>query len=279
MNILDHTASLKNYMEFRNYSECSVKNYCSNFSGFLSYFEKRGISHPEHISAEMIIDFLKTFKEPSTHSGYHSSIKLYYQKVSKRGTEKFKFLERPKKNKTLPIILSQSEVQDLITQATNLKHKTIICVMYSTGVRVSELLNIKLKDIDRKNMVIHVTNGKGGKQRQVVLRQEILELIEKYWRAYKTKDYLFEGQRGGEYSSRSINEFLKMYALKAGINKKIHAHLIRHCTGTHLTEAGVNLGLIQRSFGHSNPKTTMIYQHISPNLIANMYSPIQGIRI
>lgn len=279
MNISDHTQKLRKYLEFRNYSKRSVENYCSTFSLFLVYFQKKGIAHPERINSEMIINYLSQFKEPSTHSGYHSSIKIYYEKVAKTGIEKFKYIERPKKSKKLPIVLSVDEIQKMFNVCENLKHKVILAILYSCGLRVSELINLKWKHIDRSRMIINIIQAKGSKDRQVMLTPSLIPLLEKYFKQYDSKEYILNGQNGSLiYSSRSVNEVVKQLAKKANISKKVHAHLIRHCTFTHQVEMGTDINLIQRLAGHSNVKTTAIYCHISDNLISKIQSPLNQIK-
>jgi len=236
MNISDHVAKLRNYMEFRNYSKQSTKNYCSNFSGFLAYFEREGVTHPDKINSEMVIRFLKQFTEPATHSGYHSAIKVYYEKVAHVGIEKFKFIERPKRNKKLPIVLSQQEIQRMFDVCENKKHKVILALLYSCGLRVSELINLKWQHVDRSRMIINIIAAKGKKDRQVGLTPSIIPLLESYFREYKSVEYVLNGQIFLQYSSRSVGEVVKQLAVKAGINKRVYTHLLRHCTFTHMVE-------------------------------------------
>ena len=279
MNISDHVVKLRNYMEFRNYSERSIKNYCSNLTGFLAHFEKLNVTHPDKINSEMVIAFLKRFTEPATHSGCHSAIKIYYEKVAHVGIEKFKFIERPKKNKKLPIVLSQSEVQSMFDVCENLKHKTILALLYSCGLRVSELINLKWQHIDRVRMIINIIAAKGKKDRQVGLTPSIIPLLEDYFREYKSVVYVLNGQTFLQYSSRSVGEVVKQLALRAGINKRVYTHLLRHCTFTHMVENGTDINLIQRVAGHSNIKTTNLYTHISHNFISKIVSPLQQIQL
>lgn len=279
MNISVHTANLRNYMEFRKYSARSTKNYCSCFQGFLAHFEKEGVTHPDKINHEMIKAFLSKFKEPSTHSGYHSAIKVYYEKVARIGIEKFKYIERPKRNQKLPIVLSIDEMERMIQSAANLKHKTIICLIYSTGMRRSEVINLKIEDIDSSRMVINIRNAKGGKDRQVTLDPTLLEILRVYFKQYKPVIYLFNGQNDPQYSPSSIVQFLQKYADIAGIKKKVRPHLIRHCYATHLLEAGTDMSILQRLLGHKNIKTTAIYAHISHNVISKVRTPLAGLQI
>ena len=281
MNISDHVDKLRNYMVFRNYSENTTENYCSNFTGFLAYFEKKGVTHPDRINAEMIIKFLSQFSEPATHSGYHSAIKVYYEKVAHVGIEKFKYIERPKRNKKLPIVLSQSEIQRMFDVCENLKHKVILALLYSAGLRVSELINLKWIHIDRSRMIINVIQGKGKKDRQVMLSPSIIPLLENYYRKYKSKEYVLNGWKSEpQYTAESIGKVVKQLAAQAGIDgKRVYTHLIRHCSFTHLVEAGTDINIIQKLAGHSNVKTTMQYCHISNNLISKIQSPIANINL
>ena len=280
MNISDHTDKLRNYLEFRKYSPRSVKNYCSNFTGFLTHFEKLGVPHPDKINSEMVIGFLKQFSEPATHSGYHSAIKIYYEKVAHVGIEKFKFIERPRKNKKLPIVLSVAEIQRMFDVCDNLKHKVILSMLYSAGLRVSELINLKWPHIDRSRMIINIIAAKGNKDRQVTLAPSIIPLLEKYWKEYKSVDYVLNGRPGhAQYSSRSVGEVVKQLAEKAEISKRVYTHLMRHCSFTHLVEAGTDINLIQRLAGHSNVKTTNLYLHLSHNHISKIVTPLNSIKL
>lgn len=278
MNISDHVGKLRSYMTFRKYANASTENYCSNFTGFLAHFEKKGVTHPDRINTEMIIDFLGQFKEPATHSGYHSAIKVYYEKIAKVGIEKFKYIERPRKNHKLPIVLSVAEIQSMFKACENIKHKVILALLYSCGLRVSELINLKQDHIDRSRDIINIIQAKGNKDRQVGLPKSIIPLLEKYYNEYKPKEYILNGQTSLQYTDRSVGEVIKQLAVKAKIlNKKVHPHLIRHCYATHLVEAGTDINLIQKLLGHANVKTTNIYLHISHNHLNKIPSTLDGI--
>lgn len=281
MNIADHTDKLRKYMEFRNYSKNSVDNYCSNFTGFLAHFEKLGVTHPDRISSEMVISFLSRFKEPSTHSGYQSAIKIYYEKIARVGIEKFKYIERPKKNKKLPIVLSVDEIQRMFNVCQNIKHKIILALLYSCSLRVSELINLKWVHIDRSRMIINIIQAKGNKDRQVGLNEPLIKLLAEYYQEYKPQFYVLNGQGdAAQYSERSVGEVIKQLANKAGIgNKRVYTHLIRHTSATHMVEQGVDINLIQKLLGHSSVKTTNVYLHISHNHISKINSPLNNIKL
>lgn len=269
-------------MEFRNYSPRTISNYCSCFNLFLAHFENEGVSHPDKINREMIVEFLSQYKEPSTHSAYHSAIKVYYEKVARVGIEKFKYIERPKRNKKLPIVLSQQEVQRMFDACENTKHTVILAILYSCGLRVSELINLRWKDIDRERMVINIIQAKGKKDRQVMLSEHLIPLLTKYWREYKSKEFVLNGQfpeKELRYSARSVGEVIKQLAKKAGINKSVHTHIMRHNCFTHMVENGVDINIIQKLAGHSSVKTTAIYTHISSNIISKIPSPLSNIKL
>ena len=167
----------------------------------------------------------------------------------------------------------------MIACCENIKHKSIICLLYGCGLRVSEVINLKIKDIDSKANVIYIIAGKGKKDRIVMLDKQLLELLRKYYTEYKPKEYLFNGQFDLQYSTRSINEFLKQIAIKAGVTGNIHAHLLRHSFATHSLEQGIDISYIQKLLGHNSIKTTLIYTHVSKSTIANIPSPLSHISI
>jgi integrase/recombinase XerD len=268
-------------MEFRKYSPMSIKNYKSNLTSFFVYFEKLGITHPDRINSEMIIDYLKQFKTTNTHSGYHSAIKLYYSKVAKVGVEKFKHVERPKKEFRLPIIIDNSDIQKLFNVCKNKKHLTIMSVLYATGVRISELLSIKLSDINSKetNKTIRVI-GKGNKERMVALNDILLKQLREYYLAYKPIVYLFENDLTKQpYTARSIQEFLKHYQKLANVKGIVSPHKFRHAYATTLLENGTDLRVIQKALGHESCKTTEIYTHVSKAIISKTFCPLSQIKL
>ena len=265
-------------MTRRFYSKETVENYGSCATSFLAHFSN--IEHPNHITDEQFSEYLYTqFKTPNTQRANHSAVKKFYKVCFNK--DRFRFLPYAKKSHVRPIILSEEEIQSLLMATKNLKHFAITLTLYSTGVRIGELLDMKLSDIDRANMVIHIMNGKGGKQRQVTLKPKLLEVIETYYRKYKPAEYVFENDSTHEqYSERSVNEFLKTNTKKAGIKKRVHAHLLRHCYITHSLEHGENLYTVSHVSGHSDPKiTATVYAHGSSKIVANAYSPIDSLAV
>jgi site-specific recombinase XerD len=192
---------------------------------------------------------------------------------------KLKDIEYPRSEKKLPIVLSQDEVQKMFDVCENLKHKTILAILYSCGLRVSELINLKWKHIDRSRMVINIIQAKGKKDRQVMLPQTLIPILEKYYLTYRTKEYVLNGHNKIKYSSRSVLQIMKQLALKANINKNVYTHLMRHNCFTHMVESGVDINIIQKLAGHNNVKTTMLYTHISHNIISKVESPLNNIKL
>lgn len=274
MNQINYIEAFRKEIQRKMYRPESVKNYVSCITKFLYHFSDR--KDPKYINEQDIKDFLYQFKEHNTQRGYHSAIKCFYKYVC-RQPNKFKYIEYAKRNRKLPIVLSVEEMQRLIFCCSNLKHKTIICLMYSTGMRVGEVINLNIEDVDSSRMIINVKNAKGGKDRQVTLDPLFLELVNAYTQQYNPKEYLFNGQFDLQYSERSIAQFLQKYADLAGIKKRVYPHLIRHCYATHFLESGGELSIIQKVLGHGSIKTTQIYTHISNNLISKIRTPLQDI--
>lgn len=162
----------------------------------------------------------------------------------------------------------------------NKKHKVILSLLYSCGLRVSELINLKWQHIDRSRMIINIIQAKGNKDRQVMLAPQLIPLLESYYREYKSKVYVLNGWKDEpQYSERSVGQVIKQLAAKAGISKRVYTHLMRHCSFTHMVESGTDINLIQKLAGHSNVKTTSIYTHISHNLISQIQSPLNQINL
>jgi len=260
----------------RRYRDNSIKNYVSCATLFLSRFKER--DSLKHISEYDIKEFLYSFEEHNTQRGYHSAIKRLYYYVAKQ-PNKFRYIQYCKKKQKLPIVLSVEEMGRIIHCASNLKHKTILCLMYSTGIRVGEVINLRIQDIDSSRMVINIIDAKGGKDRQVSLDPTLLQLLRLYFRQYRPQLFLFNGQNDPQYSERSIAQFIQKYSQLAGINKRVYPHLIRHCYATHLHEGGIDLSIIQKLLGHGNIKTTQIYSHISHNHISKIKTPLQCVLV
>lgn len=277
MNIGNYQRQLSDWMNYKRYSQESIKNYVSCIGKFLKYFEEEA-TKPSEISADKIKRFLTRFTQPNTHKAYLSAIKLFYDKIGNQ-PNKLDKVEYPKQFKKLPIVLSQDEIQRMFNVCENLKHKVILSLLYSCGLRVSELINLKWSHIDRSRMIINIIAAKGNKDRQVALPEMLIPLLTKYYRSYKSELYVLNGQFELQYSENSVRQVMKQLATKANINKRVYTHLIRHCCFTHMVEQGTDINLIQKIAGHNNVKTTMIYCHLSDNLISKIKSPIESIHL
>jgi integrase/recombinase XerD len=253
-------------------------NYQCSVGTFLNYFKNE--IDPQHISTQAIKEWLLTFNTINTRNHKLCAVKSFYE-LTVGMPLKLDKIPFSKKDQKLPIVLSQDEIQRMFNVCINNKHKVILALLYSCGIRVSELINLKWKDIDRSRMVINVIQAKGNKDRQVMLTSDLIPLLESYYREYHSVIYVLNGQSdAAQYSARSVGEVVKQLATKAGIdNKRVYTHLIRHCTFTHMVENGTDMSLIQRLAGHSNIKTTNIYCHISHNLISKIQSPLTQIKL
>lgn len=191
------------------------------------------------------------------------------------GQRKFYFIDRPNKEKTLPSVLSTQEVIDILKQTENIKHKAILMTIYSAGLRISESINLKFKDIDSDRMQIRVEQGKGKVDRYSLLSVRTLMILREYYKQYRPTVWLFEGVKKGEqYSTRSIQQVFQDAVHKAGITKDVSVHTLRHSFATHLLENGTDLRYIQSLLGHANSKTTEIYTHITTKGFDQIKSPM-----
>ena len=275
MEIPKYMNEFRKELERKFFRPKTIDVYVSCIGVFLNYFNGKK-TEPIKINETDIKEYLWRFSEQNTQRSHHSAIKCFYKYVLKQ-PNKFRYIEYAKRNRKLPIVLSVEEMQRIIFVCENLKHKTILCLMYSTGIRVGEVINLRICDIDSSRMVINILDAKGGKDRQVTLDPTLLELLRIYFKEYRPKEFLFNGQFELYYSTRSIAQFLQKYASLAGIKKRIYPHLIRHCNATHLLEAGTDMSIIQRLLGHQSIKTTQGYSHISNNLISKVRTPLQYI--
>lgn len=257
--------TLERELRLEGYAYNSIKNYSSCLKTVLS---KCG----ENPSLEQVKSFLLTIENRSYHKQFTAVVHHYFNLVLKKPIS-LKDLPYPKKKHYLPDVLSQEEVSQMISACDNLKHKAILCTLYACGLRVSEMIDLKISHIDNKRMLIKIVQAKGNRDRYVPLPKELLDLLRAYYCEFKPKEYLFNGQGSLQYSVRSIGEFLKNLAIKAKIKKHVHPHLFRHSYATHLVEQGVDIALIQKTLGHSTIRTTMTYTKVSKAVLSKIPSP------
>lgn len=205
-----------------------------------------------------------------------NAIKFYFEKVLHRDKMFFE-IPRPKKPSKLPKVISTTDIKKLFGATTNLKHNTMLKLCYGMGLRVSEIINLKISDIDSKRMQVFIERAKGKKDRYVNLPDSILEQLRAYYREYRPKKYLFEGQHGDQYSIRSAQLVFKAAMQKAKINKEVGIHGLRHSFATHLLENGTDIRFIQELLGHNDIKTTLRYTHVSQKTLSKVKSPLDDI--
>lgn len=272
---------LQKELEFRNYSKQTIKNYC--FS--MLTFEQR-MSKPLN---ELVIDDLKNYlhdriiiEKVSTSfvNGCISAFKIHWEDVLRKEWEELK-IKRPRVASKLPVVLSVEEIEKMIALTTNIKHKALITVMYSAGLRRMEVLNLKIGDIDSGRMMIRVNQGKGKKDRNTILSPKALDLLRKYYQRYKPKLHLFEATYSGKptLSDRTVEAIVKQSATRAKISKHVSCHTLRHSFATHLLEKGTNIRVIQELLGHSSIKTTSIYLHLTTHNVSSVISPLEQMNI
>lgn len=258
-------------------SEQTRNNYLSCAVCFLNFFST--YKEPKAIPTDCIKEYLLyKFKTANTLRANLCAIKAFYR-ITVGMPNKIDRIPFPQKEKRLPIIIDQSDVQKLFYVCENLKHRCIMAVLYGTGVRISELIGIKLSDIRRHDKTIRII-GKGNKERLVPMNDSLLNLITDYWKEYKTRHWLFENDiTHTQYSKRSVGLFLKSFKEKANVNAIVSPHKFRHSHATALLEQGTDIRIIQKELGHNSIKTTQIYTHVSKAVISNINSPLNNIKI
>lgn len=261
-------------LKIENYSEQTIRNYLSAIKLFLEYVKKL---HLKDVTDKELQDYLfycKTEKKYSYSSMKQviASISYLYKKVFNKPIPEALNIEL-RKPSTLPTILSAKEISIILSATENIKHKTILLLIYSGGLRLGELINLKITDIDSEAMKIHVRQGKGKKDRYIMLSENVLYLLRKYYKLYKPKEFIIEGQKGGIYSPKSVQSVFKTSLKKAGIKKKATVHSLRHSFATHLLDDGTDIRYIQELLGHKRLETTQIYTHVSSYSINKIKSP------
>lgn len=265
----------ENWMHSKRYSASTIGTYSDALKTFLRFFDNKPISEIDNAD---VIRFnneyiLKNKFSPSYQNQVVNGIKLFFRNIENKLMETEK-IHRPRTETVLPNVLSKEEVKLILNAHSNLKHKAMLSLIYSCGLRRSELLNLKLKDIDSKRGLIIVRQAKGKKDRIVPLSEKILVLLRNYFTAYKPKEWLFMGQGGiGQYDERSLQNVLKQALEKSKITKPVTLHWLRHSYATHLLENGTDLRYIQEILGHSRSRTTEIYTHVSNKSIQKITSP------
>lgn len=252
---------------YLNYSKTTLNNYLSHIKKFIKYIGDKQIIHLNSNDFQSYLDNYK-FTSISQQNQIINSIRFLYKFGLNKKYDKVSF-NRPRSEKKLPQVIDKDFILDKLSKIENLKHKTILTLTFSVGLRVSEIINLKIEEIDSKRMIIYIKNAKGRKDRIVPLSQNVLELLRLYYKEYKPIEYLFNGQNKLQYSIRSCQNIFKKY-----IDDKSHIHVLRHSCFTSLIENAVDIRIVQKIAGHSNIKTTEGYCHVSNNLLKKIQLPI-----
>jgi site-specific recombinase XerD len=256
-------SSVNQKLILKAYSQNTAKSYIAELSRFLNYFEAFDLNIVTKEQIESYIYYLITKYNmgESRQNSAINAIKFYYEHVLGKPREYYE-IQRPKQAKTLPNVLSQEEIYKLINSPENTKHKAILYTIYSCGLRISELLNLRISDIRSDDSYIFIKGAKGKKDRRTLLSENLLKLLRQYYLEFKPSYWLFEGQDGGKYSSTSVQKIYREAQKKSGANPWSTPHTLRHSFATHLLENGENLRNIQVLLGHESSKTTEIYTHV-----------------
>jgi len=268
------------FMTVKRMSYNTIKAYTGAVKKFLEYHKDK---KPNDITLEDFKDFNKNYIIKNKLSASYqnqliNALKTFYKKIFNKSFN-IELLERPIKQKHLPNVFSQEEVKRLINSIQNIKHKSIISLIYSAGLRRSEVINLKITDIDSERKIIKISDSKGNKDRYVNLSDKILLMLRTYYKEYRPKIWIFESPDGKQYSASSIRNIFEKAKLKSGIKKKITLHGLRHSYATHLHEKGIDIRAIQELLGHNSIKTTEIYTHVSKKRINDIKSPFDDLDI
>jgi integrase/recombinase XerD len=248
---------------YLNYSPRTKENYISHIKHFI---DSMGDKQIIHCSSDDFKNYLNNYKftSISQQNQVINSIRFLYKEVLDKKYDKVSF-KRPRSEKKLPKVIDSELIINKLNQIENIKHKAILTLTFSVGLRVSEIVNLKIEDIDSKRMLIHIKNAKGRKDRTVPLSKTVLDLLRLYYKEYKPTNYLFNGQNSEQYSITSCQLIYKKY-----IDNNSSIHCLRHSSATTLLEKGTDLRIIQTILGHSNVKTTEIYTHVSKNILSKV---------
>jgi integrase/recombinase XerD len=278
--VLQKIEQFKQWMRSKRYSESTITTYTNALQAFLRFYQHKPIT--EITNNDLIVfnnEYIIANKLSATYQNQIvNGVKLFFAKIvnAKLNPE---LVHRPKKYNPLPKVLATEEVAAIINALDNVKHKTMLSLIYSAGLRRSELLYMRIENIDSKRMQISIKKSKGGKDRIAPLSETVLQLLREYYREYKPKEFLFEGQNGEKYGARSLAFVLQTACEKAGIKKRVTLHMLRHSYATHLLESGTDLRYIQELLGHKSSRTTEIYTHVSQKSINKIVSPLDKLNI
>ncbi len=263
-------------MELRGYSNATVRSYTET----LILISKHYKQSPDLLSTQQIRDYLSLLVEKNRSQSYVnqfiSALKILNEQVLRKEWDAIA-VPRMKRPLKLPVVLSQQEVIAIFDATRNIRHKTILMITYSAGLRMSETINLRVEDIDSGRMQLRIRQAKGAKDRYGILSQVVLEQLRFYFKTYKPKDWLFASQQSEKISDKMVQHIFKAAIKKAGIIKKVSLHSLRHSFATHMMEQGVSLPIIQQLLGHKSLKTTSIYLHVQQYTLDKIKSPLDSL--
>lgn len=277
--VLQKIEQYKYWMRSKRYSDATIKTYTEALLSFMKFYSYKAINEINNIDIIVYNNdyILKKQLSASYQNQVVNAIKLFFAKIEGTRVE-IALIERPKRPKLLPNVLSKEEVKELLNASKNVKHKMMLCLIYSCGLRRSELLNLKPNDIDSKRGLVLIKQGKGRKDRIAPLSEKIIDMLRIYYKEFRPSFWLFEGQeQGKKYDERSLANVLKQALSRTDIKKPVSLHWLRHSYATHLLESGTDLRYIQELLGHKSSKTTEIYTHVSIKNIQNIKSPFDDL--
>ncbi len=265
-------------LNLRGYSKNTCKTYLQQFKEFLRFYSGSPIPELTEIEIRNYIIYLVEQRKvsKSIQNQAINAIKFFYEKMMMQDRKVY-YLERPMREKKLPQVLSQEELMLIFEAAGNIKHRAMLMLIYAAGLRRSELLALRVGDVDLNRNVVFIRGGKGRKDRQSIMAQSLVPLLREYIEKHSPKFWLFEGQSGERYSESSLQHILKQAAAKAGIKKQVRLHMLRHSFATHLLESGTSTRYIQVLLGHESPVTTEIYAQVTRFGLDKILSPLDQI--
>ena len=267
----------KKWLEQKRFSHNTVKTYVDVTSSFLRYLNYQNLNLISARSIEQFnYDFIFNAKKSISYQNQCISGIKHYIDFKNIEVDSFD-IKRPSKDRKLPNVLSKSDVKNLFDATKNLKHKTLLILVYSSGLRIGEALKLRIKDIDFERGLIHIKSAKGKKDRYTLLSKALIPILKSYINHYTPNSYLFEGRFGDPYTQVSARQVFKKSLLNAGIKKYSTLHTLRHSFATHLLEAGTDIRYIQELLGHNSPKTTMIYTHVSTTKLIDIKNPFDSL--
>jgi integrase/recombinase XerD len=267
------------WLKHRRYSERTIDVYVQAMKSFMVWLQPLKI---EQAGSKEVVKYVNESiigkgLSNSSQNQFVNAAKLFFKEVGSRIIEPETF-QRPRPEHPYPNILSKKEVNELLKASTNTKHRTMLSLIYACGLRRGELLKLKLGDVDSGRHFLMIRNAKGKKDRYIPISDNIIGMLREYYKLYKPKIWLFEGQNAAEqYSEQSLQSIMKQTLAKSGIRKKATLHWLRHSYATHLLESGVDLRYIQELLGHNSSKTTEIYTHVSEKSLLNIQSPFDAL--